>query len=67
MTREETIRELELERAEALGFLLGMVDCVILAQDIPGFFKVGEKIDLLKMRREAFDKADKAYLAARLA
>ena len=62
----DAIRDLEIERAEALGSLLSMVDCVIQAKEIPDFFSVTEQVEILRMRRKAYDEADAAYRNARL-
>ena len=65
--RDERIRECEVERVEALGTLLGVIDVVIMAKDIPDFFEVGAQVERLRLARAAYDAADRAYRAARLA
>jgi hypothetical protein len=62
---DEKLFELEVERAQALGSLLGMVDVVLLAHDNPGFFRMDEQVELLRIRRKDYDDADKAIRAAR--
>ena len=60
------IRALEIKRAETLGQLLGIVDVVIIAKDIPDFFDVAEKIEIMRAYRAEYTEACNAYLDARL-
>jgi hypothetical protein len=66
MTKDQ-IYDLEIAKSEALGYLLGMIDVVVLAYSNPLIFHLGEKIEILRVRRAEYDEAHKALIAARLA
>jgi hypothetical protein len=58
--------DLEIARAEALGFLLGVVDGVILQLEDPKTDEIVRAIFFLQDARDAYNKAAKALLDARL-
>jgi hypothetical protein len=58
--------DLEIARAEALGFLLGVVDGVILQLEDPKTDEIVRAIVFLQGARDAYNKAAKALLDARL-
>jgi hypothetical protein len=66
VSRDERIRELNIERHNALGDLLGMVDVVLLAEEHPTIFNRTEKLTRLREARDAYHVALVAYLGARL-
>ena len=63
----DTVRELEIARAETLGLLLGVVDGVILSLDNPKVFDMVEAIDRLRDARSKYNRATEALIDARLA
>ena len=67
MSPSDTVRELEIARAETLGLLLGVVDGVILSLDNPKVFDMVEAIDRLRDARSKYNRATEALIDARLA
>ena len=66
MNPSDTIDDLEIARAEALGTLLGQIDALLTWSDA-GYEVSADRMETLRELREAYDKAEKAYLDARLA
>lgn len=67
MSPSDTVRDLEIARAEALGALLGTVDGVILQLEHPKTVEIVRAIHYLRDARDAYNKAAEALLEARLA
>jgi hypothetical protein len=56
--------KLELERAEALGHVLGMIDAILMFQDYDQF--TPQRLEKLRELRKAYSDVSKRYLDARL-
>ena len=63
---DERIHELHVIKYEKLGYLLGMVDVVMLAEEHPDVFCITEKLAKLRAARREYDLAAAAYLDARM-